>query len=524
MTSIDLSNWIMYHEIHQLARLGFSKAKIARHLVADVRTIGKYLNMTEDEFGQFLLNSRQRTKKLSGYEEFVRARLVEYPDTSTAQMHDWLKEQYPDFPLEIPPRTVYNFVMYVRGQHNIPVATTQRDYFPVEELSWGEQGQVDFGEYNMRRATGVRKKVYFFVMVLSRSRMKYLWFSDGPFTSTTVCQAHEQAFAFFGGIPATIVYDLDRILVVDENMGQILLTNAFKQYVASRGFKLYFCRKADPESKGKVENVVGYVKKNFLLNRAYVDQPGLNTQALAWLGRTANFLPHNVTKQSPQSQHLIEQQHLTPYHPIPVKKQPRPYHVRKDNTISYKSNFYTLPEGTYQGRGSQVLLQETGNGFTVYGVNETLICTHELAAGKGKTIINTNHRRDTSRSLEELTGQAAGCFSDPDRARSYIARIQQKLPRYIRDHLQCIVKALDGVDAVVADETLAFCLKNELYSGSEFEQVLQVHRHQPTPAVNPHTIKGLSTDHVAKASQAPQTSNLDDYETIINPNPNTTPT
>jgi len=55
MTDTHLNNWLMYHEIHQLARLGFSKAKIARHLVLDARTVSKYLNMTEDDYERFLL-------------------------------------------------------------------------------------------------------------------------------------------------------------------------------------------------------------------------------------------------------------------------------------------------------------------------------------------------------------------------------------------------------------------------------------------------------------------------------------
>lgn len=516
MTTKDLNNWIMYHEIHQLARLGFSKAKIARYLVADPRTVSKYLTMSEDDYERHLSAGRQRNKKLSGYEDFVKDKLIDYPDTSAAQMHDWLKEHHSDFP-DITGRSVYNFVMFVRAEHNIPVVGIQRDYFPVEELPWGQQAQVDFGEYNMRKSAGGRKKVYFFVMVLSRSRMKYLWFSDTPFTAATVCQAHQLAFGFFRGIPATIVYDLDRILVVDENMGEVLLTAAFKAYVGSAGFKLHFCRKADPQSKGKVENVVGYVKKNFLYNRAYVDLEGLNSQALAWLGRTANHLPHNVTKTSPQSQHLIEQEHLTPYKPIPMKNEPRAYHVRKNNTISYRSNFYSLPEGTYQGRGTEVLLKETGPTFSVYSADEELICTHQLARGKGKTIINTNHRRDTSKSLNELIGQAAGGFTHRDRARTYLAHIRQRLPRYIRDHLQCITAALNGAGVEAADKTLEFCLKNELYSGREFEQVLRVHCSGPAHSAAPRPTALLHTDHGEKANQAPQTSNLDDYETIINP-------
>lgn len=516
MTGNDLNNWIMYHEMHQLSRLGFKKTKIARYLVVDVRTVAKYLAMSEDDYEQFLSKGRQRNRKLSPYEGFVLDRLIEYPDTSTAQMYDWLKEHHEDFP-DITGRSVYNFVMFVRASHNIPVAGTQRDYFPVEELPWGEQGQVDFGQYNMRTAGGGRKKVWFFVMVLSRSRMKYLWFSEGPFTSTSVCWAHERAFAYVEGVPATMVYDLDRIMVADENMGEVLLTAAFKAYVRSAGFKLHFCRKADPESKGKVENAVGYVKKNFLYNRSYQDLQSLNEQALAWLHRTANHLPHNVTKQSPQSQHLIEKQHLNPHKPLPMENEPTSYYVRKNNVISYKSNFYSLPQGTYQGRGTQVLVKQADHHIEVYSLDEQLICSCELAAGKGNTVINTNHRRDTSSSLQTLVDEVTGRFSHPERARTYVEAIRARLPRYIRDHVQCILKALDGVSIGQADEALAFCLAHELYSGGEFEQVLRVQTSQSMTARQVDPIRLVHADVAEKARQAPQTSNLDDYETIINP-------
>lgn len=516
MTGKDINNWIMYHEIHQLARLGFKKAKIARHLVVDPRTVGKYLAMSEEDYQRFLTSGSQRNKKLSEYEGFVRDKLIDFPDTSAAQMHDWLKEHHPDFP-DVTGRTVYNFVMFVRGEHNIPVVGAGRDYFPVEELPWGQQAQVDFGQYNMRTPSGGRKKVWFFVMVLSRSRMKYLWFSGVPFTAPLVCQAHEQAFAFFGGVPQTIVYDLDRTMVIDENMGEVLLTAVFKAYVGSVGFELHFCRPADPQSKGKVENVVGYVKKNFLTNRAYVDCDGLNTQALAWLARTANHLPHNITKTSPQTDHLIEQQHLIPHKPVLTENEYRSYYVRKNNTIAYRSNFYSLPEGTYQGRGSQVLLNQDGQTIAIYSLDKQLICTHQLAGGTGKTIINTNHRRDRSQSLEELMSQAAGCFADRDRARKYLRSIQGRLPRYTRDHLQCIIKALRGVAAEQADKTLQFCLTHQLYSGSEFEQVLRVQTSDTKEATRADPITLLHADVVEKARQIPQASNLDDYESIINP-------
>jgi hypothetical protein len=155
---------------------------------------------------------------------------------------------------------------------------------------------------------------------------------------------------------------------------------------------------------------------------------------------------------------------------------------------------------------------------------KTLLCTHELASGKGKTIINTHHRRDTSKRLAELIGEVASGFREPERARTYIARIQGRFPRYIRDHLQCMARALDGVASDLADHTLTFCLKNELYSGSEFEQVLAVHASQHAGAVRPAAggpLRLLNPGSTGKADQAPQTSNINDYESIMNQTPST---
>ena len=516
MTKKDINSRIMYHEIHRLSRIGFSKTKIAHFLVLNIRTVSKYLNMSEEEYEQFLIRKSERNRILSPYEGFVVNKLERFPDTSTAQIHDWLKEYHPDFP-EVGPRTVYNFVMFVRQKHNIPYVPVTREYFPIEELSYGEQAQVDFGEYNMRMADGKRKKVRFFAMVLSRSRMKYVYFSHKPFTSQTVVYAHERAFGFFGGIPKTVVYDQDRTMVVDENIGDIILTSAFKKYTKSRSFKLHFCRKADPESKGKVENVIQYVKKNFLYNRPYFDIENLNKEALGWLSRTANHLVHNFTKKSPQSEFMIEKEYLNPFVPLAMEiDTKKKYYVRKTNAINYKSNFYTLPMGMYQGSKTQVLVEEKENRLIIYNLENELICSHPLSTQKGKTISNTNHRRDTSISLKNMMGLTANSFTDHSLAESYLQKIKVLYPRYIRDHLQVILKSLKNVENPIADKTLNFCLENDLLHGHEFEQVVYVLSDEIETKKQEHKIKPMGKTSVEKANQVPQKSKIEDYENIMN--------
>ncbi len=249
-----MHNVIMYHEIKRLKRVGFKAARIAKYLVMDRRTVKKYLSMSEEEYLEFKDKQLARSKKLDSYEDYVKKRLEDIPEATAAQVHDWLKEHHHDF-VDVTERTVYNFVLMVRQKHGIPKPFQSRDFAQIEELPYGHQAQVDFGEYNMSTEDGKRKKVYFFSMVLSRSRQKYVVFRETPFDAMAVVSAHESAFEYFGGMPTEVVYDQDKLMLSDENKGDLVLTEAFRKYVDYRKFKLHFCRKADPQSKGKIENV-----------------------------------------------------------------------------------------------------------------------------------------------------------------------------------------------------------------------------------------------------------------------------
>lgn len=172
-------------------------------------------------------------------------------------------------------------------------------------------------------------------MVMSRSRQKFVYFSCTPFTSALAVYAHELAFAYFGGKPRRIIYDQDKVLLVRENLGDLILTRTFRAFVNEQHFQPVFCRPADPESKGKVENVVKYVKRNFLAGRTFNSLEVLNTEVLQWLEKTGNGKIHGTTRLVPAEEFEIERKYLLPYYgePVPPKDEPKEYHVRKDNTV-----------------------------------------------------------------------------------------------------------------------------------------------------------------------------------------------
>ena len=508
---------IMYFEVHKLKREGLKTAQISRHLVLDYRTVNKYLAMSEQEYEDFLELQSNRHKILAPYEDFVKARLEDCQDASAAQVEDWLKEHFRDF-IDVNAKTVFNFVLYVRNKHGIPKPFNHRDYTQSDELPYGRQAQVDFGEYNMTTEEGKRKKIYFLCMVLSRSRYKYVWFSESPFTTLSAIAAHDRAFWYMEGITLEIVYDQDTLLLVDENKGDLILTEAFRRYAGYRGFKLHFCRKSDPESKGKIENVVKYVKYNFLRGRTFVNIDTLNGQCMAWLSRTANAKVHASTHKIPYQEWLIEKASLRPvtdsFKPDSVL---RSYNVRKDNTISFKSNFYRVPVGTYKPPCTNVWTEVTDDEqLIIYDAGNNKIASHKLNPGKGKIIGGNNYKRDFSSGIDQLIEELSCRFNNPDQTREYLLQIRHDKPRYIRDQLQHIKKLISIYDMQVMSQALGFCIENRIYRATDLESVVKkIHsRQSQETTINPPIF--IDTINRTAHKIIPNKSDISDYQSLMN--------
>ena len=516
MNPKTINRWIMYHQIKKMLEEGLGFAKIASVLNLDSRSVKKYSLLSETEFTLLQEAKEVRRKLLDDYELFVRDKLLYLPSVSSAQMHDWLKENYPQFP-PTASRTVYNFVMGVRHKYQILVERKAREYFPVAELPYGAQGQADFGQYWLRSVQG-RRKVHFFTMVLSRSRMKYVQFSERPYTTRTAIDAHEEAFRYFEGIPGELVYDQDRLFLVDENLGELLLTEDFKTYVSQRGYHLFFCRKGDPQSKGKIENVVKYVKQNFLYGRLFYDINTLQTEVLAWLTRTGNGMIHSTTKKIPSKIWQEEKKHLRSWVPITPVADWIMCTVLKTNVFNYQGNSYSVPQGTYCQSRSCVKIIVQADKVVIYDLADQLICEHVIPLGKGNSVINTDHKRDKSINIQQLLQQTAALFPNEQQGRGYLDQIHSDKPRYIRDQLLKIREILPNYDQTVIMVALEQCITHQLFDASAFERLLKGHQHSSKDNITyENPIKLLDPASLIKAQTRPKSSDINLYENIFNP-------
>lgn len=485
----EIKKYLMWSKINELKREGHSISQIKRITGYDRKTIRKYIGMTEEEFRNRNYCVRTYSSRLDKYRGFIVDRLENYPFLSTAAIHSQMRRIFTDME-KFDQKTVYNYVMRVRREENIPVEKegNNRPYCMLEQTAPAEYAQADFGEKWINDKEGNKKKIYFFVLLMSRWRHKFVWFSDKPFTSELAVYAHELAFEFFGGVPHSIVYDQDKVLLKEENMGDYILTQRFRGLVKECGFHPVFCRKADPESKGKVENAVKYVKRNFLSGYDFHGMSQLNRDCLAWLETTANGLPHTATGQIPSAMFEKEEKELLlPYNGVPTAPvQELPAHVlRKDNTVSYKGNYYAVPLGSYTGRGSAVRVKEKDGEVEIYSVETgKLLMRHPLEMEKGKLVSNTSCRRNPDQRIQPLEEGIMEWFGQDQGVKTYIEAVRKAFPRNIRDNLSAIDKAMREISREAMTEAMSCHLDASMPGVNGMLQTARnIEKRNGTPAV-----------------------------------------
>jgi transposase len=123
--------------------------------------------------------------------------------------------------------------------------------------------QVDFGEA-VGVIGGVRQKIHFFCMDLPHSDACFVKGYPAE-TTEAFLDGHVSAFAFFGGVPLSILYDNLKIAVAKIcGDGRRERTRAFSELVSHYLFKDRFGRPGKGNDKGKVEGLVKYARANFM--------------------------------------------------------------------------------------------------------------------------------------------------------------------------------------------------------------------------------------------------------------------
>jgi transposase len=249
----------------------------------------------------------------------------------------------------------------------------------------GRQAQVDWaycGRHPDR--TGKPVGVYAFVMVLGFSRMMYVRFTTSMRLAELI-DCHRRGFEFFGGVPASILYDNMKQVRLDDGE----LNPAMVDFAAHHGFAIQTCRVRRARTKGKVERMVDYVKDNFLKGREFIDLDDLNTQGTCWLDHVANVRVHATTGHRPVDLLAGEKPELTPIESVRpfafIERHPRK--VGAESMVSFNASRYSVPP-EYVGRSVEVCHE--GQKITIRS-GDLIVAEHPAAAKPGSSVTKKEH-------------------------------------------------------------------------------------------------------------------------------------
>jgi len=432
-----LKEWIVIHQIKALYNQGkgLSIRAIARKLKISRNTVRKYLAMDEETIQKMKANP-SRTKILDAHRTYIVHLLKTYPGLSAVKVRQKLLEKHPELSVSI--RTVRRYVRDLR--QSVPLKQ-KRYYEPVLEMEPGVQCQVDGGQMRRLMIGGRETTVYFVVFVLSYSRLMYVAVSDKPVDTESFIRMHDQAFWYFGGCPEECVYDQTKLVVLSERFRELSLNERFHAYATAAGFRIRACEGYDPESKGKVEAGVKYVKRNALYGESFADWAELEEYLKDWL-KKANSRVHGTTGKVPRKYYEEEERrHMRSYFTPAYLMFGEGQETRKaDRTglIAWRANRYSVPLAYQRTR---VGVREE-DGFLIISDLESgqEVARHRINPGKGLIIKNTNHYRDREKEIADYEAEVKGHLG---RAGEKICALLKKTsPRIYRDQLVGLLKLL----------------------------------------------------------------------------------
>jgi transposase len=240
----------------------------------------------------------------------------------------------------------------------------------VLAFDWGESGSL-----------------HVFCAVLAWSRVRFVYFADNLGADATL-QALAACFEYLGGVPRTALTDRMGCLRASTVAGLVVPTPDYVRFATHYCFRPDFCLASDPESKGLVENLVGYVKSDLIVPEELADKgPAVaNAKAVVWM-EEVNHQQHSEICAVPADR--LEQEVrilgvLPSLRPVIGKMTMRK--VDRLSCIRFGSGRYSVPN-EHIGRTVQVLVRDKVVEVVFLG---EIIATHDLVA-PGETSVKDEH-------------------------------------------------------------------------------------------------------------------------------------
>jgi len=361
--------------IKVLKKKGYTNTAIAAALGRDRKTVSKALDASVDE-------SYHRSPMGSKVDEYSRLITVWIVHKIPVKRMLELARSLDDNPYQGGKSVFYEKVRQIRQD----VEKQSKDSLVCFDSLPAEYLQVDWGETKIDFGSGPVKR-YFLCCRLKFSRFMFVEFHDNMRFETLI-RSLLRCFVKLNGVPWQLVFDnMKTVTVGRDSRNQPILNPRFKKFCAEFDFGPILCAPRAGNQKGSVENLVKFVKSNFLTARTFHDDADLGREVGHWLDRV-NSEKSQAHGRIPNELLKTEQGKLTV-----LPENARDYgvlellSVNPESMILYETNSYSVPE-LYMGDFVTVRIHE--NHVRIYDKAEK-IAEHERCFKKGKRIRELAH-------------------------------------------------------------------------------------------------------------------------------------
>jgi transposase len=423
-------NYETYARIGMLTQQGLTPSQIAADCGMDERTI----RFWQEQDSYRPRQSPRRPSKLDPYRQLVTRRLAEH-DFSARQLLSQLRS------------AGYTGGYSILKELVSEVRPPRQEAFLPLAFAPGECAQVDWGQAGTLDVPGGKRRLSFFVIVLCYSRMLYVEFTLQE-RQEQFLAGHQNAFLRWGGVPQRVMVDNLKSAVLSHPRGQTAIYHPrYLDFARHYGFEVRACQPRRANEKGRVENAVGYVKKNFLAGLTLTSLSAVQTAAEQWM-LDANARQHATTRRRPID--LLPEEKLFP---LPAAGA---YDIGIDREavanalcrVHVDGNRYSVPA---RHAGSRVRVRISSDRILIYRQDQ-LIASHPRSYHRGGDLADPEHaselvrQRQRAREASLLQRFLALCGE----AEAYYRQLQERRPN-ARLHVQRIValSEIHGVEATV---------------------------------------------------------------------------
>jgi len=242
----------------------------------------------------------------------------------------------------VPQRTLHRYALEELGIGRSVRGTTVR----VADGELGDELQVDFGKLGRIADPDTAKQRDLWALVFTPvvSRYSFVWLTHRQ-SLDDVIAGFEAAWAFFGGVFATVIPDNMKTIVDRADPLAPRLNQAFVEYAQARGFKVDPARVRSPQDKPRVERVVPFVRNSFFAGETFIDIADAQRRVEVWCRQRAGMRVHGTTQLRPAEHFRLEEAPVLAAAPTSVYDVPiyATAKVHRDHHIEVAKALYSVP-------------------------------------------------------------------------------------------------------------------------------------------------------------------------------------